>query len=80
MSLVSQSLIFLFRKDLEQRLSPQAWSPTQVIGDAIQKVLQFFKMYRSYTANFEKAQMTLSETLRKNSAFQVYFFVCRTSD
>ena len=52
-------------------MTPQSWSPTQVIGDAIRKMIQFFKMYRSYTANYERSQITLSENLRKNSAFQV---------
>ena len=61
----------LLLSQLENRISC-CWSPQQTIGDAIRKLIPFLKMYRHYTANYEKAQVLLSDLMIRNQNFCVY--------
>ena len=65
---VNQALL----SELESRINAEAWNDTTCIGDAIRRLIPFLKMYRNYTANYEKAQIRLFELEARNPQFVLY--------
>ncbi|XP_027976322.1 FYVE, RhoGEF and PH domain-containing protein 2 isoform X1 [Eumetopias jubatus] len=57
-----------FLPELQQRLD--SWTATPRIGDVIQKLAPFLKMYSEYVKNFERAVELLATWTEKSTPFQ----------
>ncbi|XP_008566662.1 PREDICTED: FYVE, RhoGEF and PH domain-containing protein 2 [Galeopterus variegatus] len=67
-----------FLPELQQRLDD--WTATPCIGDVIQKLAPFLKMYSEYVKNFERAAELLATWTDKSPPFQEVITRIQSSD